>query len=545
MTIRDRHYVRWSPGVAFVLSVACCSAVLAAPPTVKHLLPSGAQRGATTQVTASGDFSSWPVQVWTSSPGLSIECDEEKGKLDVTVRPDARAGAYHFRLYDGNGATRPLPFVVGNLPEFVEKSSNDSPDKAEVLPSSMITVNGRLEKRDDVDVYAVELGADQTVVASVVANEMLASPMDGVLQVLATDGSVLAQNDDWHGLDPQLVFTAPSAGRYLFRLFAFPAEPDSRIGLAGGDDFFYRLTVTTGPFIDYAWPLAVQQNKPSDVELCGWNIGESIKRQSVSAAHKFFSIDGGQLAGRTLFEAEPHPCLIEAESNGPDEPLTIELPLSISGRLQAPADVDCFRFQARRGESIRFQLVGRELGSPLDALLEVFDSSGKSLARADDSGRRRDPELVWKAPADGAYDVKVSDLHGFGGARFFYRLRAAIARPDFVIKSAEHAFVGSLDKPLEIPLEIDRRQGFDEEIIIKPEGLPDAIVAEPVTSPKDGESAKNVKLKLTATTAYSGPLRIIGIAQGTEMLMREGLFTFPSDAEIPDLWLTVKADKSE
>jgi hypothetical protein len=456
-----------------------------------------------------------------------------------------RAGLHFIRLYDGEGATRPLPFVVGNLLEVVEKSSNDSPDKAEALPSSMVTVNGRLEKRDDVDVYAVELGANETLVASLVANEKLASPMDGVLQILAPDGSVLAQNDDWHGLDPQAVFTAPSAGKYLVRIFAFPAQPDSRIGLAGGEDYLYRLTITTGPFIDYTWPLAVRQNTASEIELCGWNISEAIKRQHVSAADQTFSIAGDQLAGRLLISAEPHRCLIEAEPNASGEPQSIELPTTISGRLHAPGDIDAYRFQAKSGESIRFQLASRELGSPLDAVVEVTNGAGKSLARTDDSGRRRDPELVWKAPADGDYQVTVSDLHRFGDARFFYRLRAGIAKPDFAIKSAEHAFAGSVGKPLEITLDIDRQQSFDEEILIRPEGLPDLIVAEQVTSAKQGESAKKVKLKLTAGSAYAGPLRIVGVAQGNERLRHEALFKASDEAEIADLWLTFKPDKPE
>jgi hypothetical protein len=525
--------------------VVCCTYALAAPPTVKHLLPSGAQRGIVTQITASGNFSSWPVQIWTSDSGLSAECSDENGKLNVTARADVRVGLHFIRLFDGEGASRPLPFILGNLTEVVEKSSNDSPDKAEKLPSSIVTVNGRLEKRDDVDVYAVDLGANETLVASLVANEKLASPMDSVLQILATDGSVLAQNDDWHGLDPQVVFTAPRAAKYLVRIFAFPAQPDSRIGLAGGDDFLYRLTITTGPFIDYTWPLAVRQNTSSEVDLCGWNIGEAIKRQSVSAADQAFSIDGDQLAGRFLLAAEPHSCLIEAEPNGASEPQSIELPATISGRLHAPGDVDTFRFPAKRGESVRFQLDGRELGSPLDAVMEVTDMAGKSLARADDSGRRRDPELVWKAPADGHYQVRVSDLNRFGDARFFYRLRAGIAKPDFAIKSAEHAFVGSVGKPLEITLEIDRQHNLDEEILVRPEGLPDSIVAEPVTSAKGGESAKKVKLKLTAGSAYSGPLRIVGTAQGTDRLTHEARFKVSDDAEIADLWLTFKPDKQE
>jgi hypothetical protein len=105
--------------------------------------------------------------------------------------------------------------------------------------------------------------------------------------------------------------------------------------------------------------------------------------------------------------------------------------------------------------------------------------------------------------------------------------------------------VGSLNKPLEIALEVDRRHGFDKEILIRPEGLPDSIVAEPVTSAKNGETAKKIKLKLSAGALYSGPLRIIGVAQDDERPTREALVKLAGDTEIADLWLTFKADKSE
>ena len=543
--LRHLRNLRTIIGTLLVQSAICCTGALGAPPNAKHLFPTGAQRGAATEVTAAGSFSTWPARIWTSDVGLQVTCSDEKGKLNITVAADTRPGLYFIRLYDDEGASRPLPFVVGNLPEDVEKSSNDSPDKAETLPSSVVTVNGRLEKRDDVDVYAVELAAGQTVVASLVANEMLASPMDGVLQVLATDGTVLAQNDDWHGLDPQLVLTAPSPGKYFVRTFAFPAQPDSRIGLAGGDDFLYRLTITTAPFVDYTWPLAVRQGESSELELCGWNIGETIKPQNVSPSEALFSIDGDQLAGQLSLAVEPHACLIEAEPANSGESQTLELPTTVSGRLQSPAERDVFRFLAKRGETVLFQLAGRDLGSPLDAVVEIADANGKSLVRVDDTDRQRDPEVSWKAPADGAFQVIVSDLNGRGGERFFYRLDASVAKPDFSIKSSAHTYAGSLDKPQEIALEIDRRHGFDKEIIIRPGGLPDSIVAEPATSAKNGETAKKVKLKLTAGAAYAGPLRIVGVAQDAEPLTREAVVKLPGDAEIADLWLTFKADKSE
>jgi hypothetical protein len=120
--------------------------------------------------------------------------------------------------------------------------------------------------------------------------------------------------------------------------------------------------------------------------------------------------------------------------------------------------------------------------------------------------------LSWKAPADGEFQVVVSDLHRRGGERFFYRLRAVRAQEDFRITSTEHALAGSVGKPLEIALEIDRQHGFDQEIVIKPEGLPDSIIAETVTSAPKGDTAKKIKLRLTAGAAHSGPVRIAGVA---------------------------------
>jgi hypothetical protein len=543
--LRHLRNLRTIIGILLVQGVICCTGALGAPPNVKQIFPSGGQRAVATEIKASGDISSWPLKTWTSHPGLQVTCGDEKGKLAVTVAADTRPGVYFIRLYDDEGAARPLPFVVGNLPEVVEKSSNDSPGKAETLPSSLVTVNGRLEKRDDVDVYAVELSAGQTVVASVVANEKLASPMDGVLQILSGSGSVLAQNDEWHGMDPQLVFTAPSYGRYLVRIFAFPAQPDSRIGLAGGEEYLYRLTITTGPFVDYTWPLAVRQRESSDVELIGWNIDAATRRQNVNADAHPFAISGDQLAGQLSLGVEPHGCLIEAKPGNPGEPQTIELPATVSGRLQSSGERDAYAFQAKRDEAVLFQLDGRDLGSPLDAVVEVTDAKGKSLVRADDTNRRRDPEVSWKAPDDGTYQVVVSDLHGRGGERFFYRLRAIPAKPDFRITSAEHAVAGSVGKPPEIALEIDRQHGFDQEVVIKAEGLPDSVIAEPVTSSKVGNSVKKVTLKLKADAPYSGPLRIVGVGQGTDMQSREATFKAAGEADIAVLWLTIKPDKQE
>jgi hypothetical protein len=72
-------------------------------------------------------------------------------------------------------------------------------------------------------------------------------------------------------------FEAPATGPYIVRLFAFPSTPDSSIRFAGGSAFVYRLTLTTGGYLDYAFPLAVGRDGPQTVKAIGWNIAEDLQ----------------------------------------------------------------------------------------------------------------------------------------------------------------------------------------------------------------------------------------------------------------------------
>ena len=52
-----------------------------------------------------------------------------------------------------------------------------------------------------------------------------------------------------------------------------------------------------------------------------------------------------------------------------------------------------------------------------------------------------DDRLTFIAPADGSYLVRVSDVRGFSGDRFVYRLTVREAKPDFnVVLSQQDAW---------------------------------------------------------------------------------------------------------
>src|SRR5437763_3466184 len=124
-----------SPAPAFAVLLLLPALGSAAPPTLTYLFPAGAQRGTTVEVTAAGTFERWPVGAWVSGGGVVAKAGKEKGKLSVTVAPDAVPGTYWVRLHDGQGASALRPFLVGTLPEVLEKEPNDDPKKPQALAS--------------------------------------------------------------------------------------------------------------------------------------------------------------------------------------------------------------------------------------------------------------------------------------------------------------------------------------------------------------------------------------------------------------------------
>lgn len=517
----------------------CARALLAAGPEPSHWFPQGVQRGVTTEVTVGGNFPNWPLGVWVDRPGLTIT-PGEKGKLAIAAAVDAVPGVYWLRLHDTATAAAPHPFVVGTLSEVNETEPNNKPSEAKTIDASTV-VNGRLAGRGDVDHVAVNLLAGQTLVASLVAHETLGSQFDGVMQIVGPAGNVVAYNHDAGGLDPRIEFVAPANGRYVVRVFGFPSTPNSTIGFAGSDAYVYRLTLATTGFVDYAWPLAVARGSDSQMELFGWNLPESLRSLGVRGEGDVATLWDAQLANTVAVAIEPHATSLEREPNELAAPQPIELPMTITGRLDVARDVDVYAFAGVQGQALSFELASRSLGFPSDGVLEVFDEAGKSLARVDDVGNARDPVLAFTPAANSTFRLAVSDLHGQGSPRHVYRLRATRPQPDFALSTDAHAYVLVAGKPTEITVAIERRAGFGEEISLSVTGLPAFVTASPAKSAAEGDSAKTVKITLTADQGpFSGPIRIVGTAMGASQLSRTATAAIPNyETRTSDVWLTV------
>lgn len=522
-----------------VLSLLVVQVLSAAPPALLSISSQGAQSGNSSTITVTGTLDPWPMQVWASQKGIEFKPTKDKGKFTVTVTKDVPAGMYWVRLFNADGASEQRPFFVSPLPEVAEVEPNDDPTKPQILKESSV-VTGKLNPMGDVDHYAVDTKKGQTIVASLLANNILKSPMDGMLQLLDANGFVVAENNDAHGLDPEIAYAVPKDGRYVVRVYAFPATPDSSIRFFGSDACIYRLTLTTGGFADHAFPAAVSLKDPSPVELRGWNIPDAAKKLTIKPDRigDRFPVTHPAIGNAVAIRVEPHRSLIETEPNDADHPQEVQTPVTIGGHIGTPGDVDVFQFQLAKGDKRLIRIEADAIGSPLDPVLRIFDESGKVLNESRTGKSGADPaEIAFTAPVDGNYRVEVRDLYKHGGERYVYRLRIAAIEPDFFLSLAADQFTMNAGESLEIPVTINKVNGFNQPVELRALDLPPGVTSEPGKP----DAAKSVKLKLSAKSAVSGPIRIVGVGGNVERTARATIpnYAVPSEA----IFLTVRPAK--
>ncbi len=547
-----------------LLSSMLAGELSAAPPTLSHLFPPGGQRGTKVDVVCTGQFT-WPPKI--HAPGIEVVAGSESGKLAISIPEDLAADRVWIRLYDAEGASSSFPFLIGNSKEIVEQEPNNSPRNAQALSEAGVTINGVLQK-GDVDGFAVPLMAGQTLVAAVDANAQLGSPIDAILQVVSPEGTVLAENHDDRELDPRLAFTTTIARTVIVRLFAFPSTPDSTIAYHGGPNCLYRLTLTTGPFVTHALPLAVPRESPGEVEALGWNIpagtrlpvvpfgamrlGEQPELEVLDELRKppergFGFAFAPSLAGDARVRLTPWPVVSAPLVPDPETPPLLALPTSVTGRLSKPGQSDSYRLALQKDQAVVVSVESRSLNLALDPVLSIKDPSGSSVSDVDDTGPHRDLATSFTATKDGEYRVTVSDRFRQGGERHLYLLTLRPEEPDFELAATSDAITVAPDKATEVQVKIVRRKsraGDIGPITIEPIGLPEGVTAPAVVSETSGPTATTVKLQISTTgPAFSGPLRIVGRASQPRELERLVRTPAKLGATFDAFWLTVVEKK--
>lgn len=100
------------------------------------------------------------------------------------------------------------------------------------------------------------------------------------------------------------------------------------------------------------------------------------------------------------------------------------LPATLVGTIATPGDSDHYEFEGKAGEDVVFEVIASKLGSRLESLLALSDSSDRILAEAGKHDNSPDAVLNYRLPQDGKYTLTISDREGSGGENDYYRVDA-------------------------------------------------------------------------------------------------------------------------
>ncbi len=527
-----RHRLTW-------MLVLCCVTSPSAHAQIKldRVFPPAVAVGAETAVTAEGTFPNWPPNIDCDVDQVSVSAGEESGKLTIKVADDASVGVAWIRFHDDQSMTGLVPLVLSTADVFSETEPNDKRSQANPIELPTL-VAGRLAKGGDSDAYRVSLKAGQTLVVSATANQVLKSPMDAVLQLTDLRGNVLYHSDDARGLDPQIVYPTDSDQDLLIRIFAFPETPNSTIGYAGSASFLYTLDVTTGPFVDH-----VAANEKRAIAF-GYNLEDQTA--TVSDIAENLSPPIATIPGALGWSWVPsvdetvHRVLPGDEFEG-------TLPALMFGHFTKADETHRYSFNANKGKKYRAEVRSKADGFLLDSKLTITDpKSGKTLASNDDvSSGGYDAGVDFTAAEDGPIDVAISEMLGEFGPRHFYQLSIRESKPECQLSIAEDHFVITQAKPLELSVSVHRKSGFQSKIRIAATDLPEGIQAEPVVSEPKGDTAKTIKLKVTAAdnAIGHGRFRIVGtILDADDQPTKETIqatYNLRPSVPLTEFWLTI------
>jgi hypothetical protein len=535
---------RAAGGALGAVLLAACAHAQTGYPMVTSVYPVGIRRGASTEITISGQQNfAGAYGALFEGPGLTAEVaptDAAKPvnevNLKITATADARLGPQEIRVATPRGLSSIGMLFVDSEPQLQEKEPNNAP--AEATPVELpATLNGRIGSAEDVDSYRLTVNAGDEVAFNCLSARLQdkfhdLSPGSGgthsdpILSLTDETGREIAAADDYYGPDPLLVHRFEKAGVYILQI------RDVRYN--GSPTWTYCLTCTRDPYLLGTYPMAGKRGESVQVTPIGFNLGGMREARVEVPMRDPGPMDvqlraGEKTTNPVAFVVSDQAQVLESPDNDGFEKATpAQLPCGLNGRIEAENDVDCFRFPGKKGTTYTFAVLARRFGSSLDSFIRIIDPKGADLGSSDDSDGK-DSRLDWTCPADGEYALQVSDLHSRGGASYVYTVAATVAEPDFVLRCDD-------DKALVAPgagcgycmyVQVERRYGFAGEVKLTAEGLPSGVTFTGDRIPASMTQVAAIFQAAPETKPAFGRIRMFGTAEvkladgSTKTLKRE------------------------
>ena len=492
----SRHIGLWSVlAVGLFLSVA--SNVQAQLPSTRlfAVFPPGGQAGTAVDLTITNGLELEEInRLMFNHPGITAaqKLQDVAGKptpvvnqFSVTVAADVPPGNYEVRAVGFFGISNPRTFVIGAKKELNETEPNNTKEVAGAVELNQ-TINGRINGATDVDWFKFTGKAGQRVLGDCVARR-LDSKLDATLELYDPSGKRLAlARNTLVSKDALLDVTLPTDGEYFVKLYDFV--------YGGSEDYPYRLTLTTGPIIDFIVPPAgtpgsngqytvygrnLPGGQPSDVVSRGRPLeklvvniplpGQADMLDPKTVLEPFsagmdavpFSINSpvGPSNAVMVYLSGAVPVLEVEPNNIAAQSQKIAVPGEVAGQFQSRGDVDAYSFEAKAKDAYWIEVIAHRAGSAADPVavidqVKLNDKGEEALTRMsaldDDPANplanlfdtvNDDTAVKFVAPADGNYRVTLRDRYSStrGDASLQYRLIIRKESPDFRVAAIASA----------------------------------------------------------------------------------------------------------
>jgi hypothetical protein len=433
--------------------------------------------------------------------------DEKRLVLRVTAAPDASLSSRELRVLAPGGVSNPLLLNVGQWPEVAKQSGNVSVSEAPVVTLPAV-ISGVLNAAAQTNLYRFKANKGDELVFEVDAARR-GSQLDSSLSVLDANGKELARNEDAIGLDSLLLFTAPADGEFLVAVRDFRFR--------GGNDYSYRLTAGTIPYVESIFPFGGPRGKAVEVAVRGRNL-DGISKMTLDIAAKAPRSQEIRLkaprgySNLIPFNVSDLNEIAETEPNNESgQAQAVTIPLIVNGRVGVAGDVDRFKFKVDRDQKLAVDVAAGRFGSRLDALLILTDTNGAVLVQNDDAAGA-DARIEFDAKKDTEYLVLLRDLTDRGGDNFGYRLGirppSAGAGPGFSARFLADVTRVHREGTARIRCEVTRVGGFEGPVRFVCEDLPTGVFAEALAIPNSPQSGVLVIHATKEAPMGSFPIRV-------------------------------------
>ncbi len=484
-------------------------------PTLGYVYPPGGQAGSSVEVQLGGYDLTPDVEFFVDDDRVQLEILSQPGPLiypgapywfgpralnsykpfpipreltaRITIPPDMPAGVIHWQVANANGASEPAEFVISrDLPEVSEEACAFDGDSRQ-LPSLPLTLNGRLEKKEEVDRY-VFVAEHSGLITCELPRQKIGSPMNAAIQIVDDTGRKIVDHVDTAGTGTYLTFQVDKNTQYTITL--------NELDFRGNRAMVYRMLLRRGPRVVAMMPSSVPPNSETEVTLIGYGIAsgepkletlnENIKSGEQSFDYLLQTKHGS--AGTIPIEvSQLAETVVTAASTAEVTPLT--LPVCLCGVLDNSQGYDVYNFAGSKGDVWSIDLASRTRGSELDLAFSVVTQDGKVIAKGD-AGGSAGGRAVLKIPDDSQYRLLVTDQASASGSiDAVYRLCIGPPQPGFRMTAPirVETIIGA--DPIAAPkrrragkqqtgaigIDVERIDGFAGEIKLEVQSLPPGV----------------------------------------------------------------------